>query len=375
MPTSRVTTAARSACALSALAITTAAFPGTAGAALAPGATAFAFIGDTPYGPAQLNGFSRLSGHINADPDITFVANSGDTKDGSTLCSDQNFADTLAEYNGFQDGMWYTPGDNEWTDCHRTNNGSYDARERLAKIRSLYFANPGQTVGGAPFAVTTQRPVGTPATDTAKLVENTLFVRSNVTLGAVHIVGSNNGRSLETGQSAMTPAQIAEVADRRAANLAWIDAIFDEAVNNNRAGVFIMMQAEPSAGAVGSAADLAWGQERAKIIARTQAFNKPVWLAHGDAHVFTYTPNYGGVANLTRLENYGAGTTALGDGTNKWLKVTIDPTTPAVFSFEQKVVPANQPIVPVSQTPIVLFGGIVVVGTALAVANRRRLAL
>ena len=34
-------------------------------------------------------------------------------------------------------------GDNDWTDCHRANNGGYNSPERLGKIRSLCFSKPG----------------------------------------------------------------------------------------------------------------------------------------------------------------------------------------------------------------------------------------
>ena len=36
-----------------------------------------------------------------------------------------------SEFNNFEAPFIYTPGDNEWTDCHRENNGSFDPIERL----------------------------------------------------------------------------------------------------------------------------------------------------------------------------------------------------------------------------------------------------
>lgn len=46
----------------------------------------------------------------------------------------------------------YVPGDNEWTDCHRTNTGSYNTLEHLPHLRrvmcpsmdSLGQSHPGQ---------------------------------------------------------------------------------------------------------------------------------------------------------------------------------------------------------------------------------------
>ena len=39
--------------------------------------------------------------------------------------------------------MIYVPGDNEWTDCHRANNGGYDPLERLAFLRAMFY--PGRS--------------------------------------------------------------------------------------------------------------------------------------------------------------------------------------------------------------------------------------
>ena len=33
----------------------------------------------------------------------------------------------------------YTPGDNEWTDCHRRRAGGFDPRERLTRLRQMFY--------------------------------------------------------------------------------------------------------------------------------------------------------------------------------------------------------------------------------------------
>ena len=43
-------------------------------------------------------------------------------------------------FNQFRAPTVYVPGDNEWTDCHRTNNGGYNALERLSYIRANLFS-------------------------------------------------------------------------------------------------------------------------------------------------------------------------------------------------------------------------------------------
>ncbi len=54
------------------------------------------------------------------------------------------------------DALVYTPGDNEWTDCHRSNNGKYDPLERLAALRNGFFLFPNVTLGGRQLPLFTQ---------------------------------------------------------------------------------------------------------------------------------------------------------------------------------------------------------------------------
>jgi len=110
-------------------------------------ASTFAVIGDVPYGTAAEEHFPTFVQGINADPDVTMVTHLGDIKSGSTTCTDERFERVRHDFDGFADPLVYTPGDNEWTDCHRPNNGGYQPLERLAKVRSLFFSQPGTTLG------------------------------------------------------------------------------------------------------------------------------------------------------------------------------------------------------------------------------------
>jgi len=66
----------------------------------------------------------------------------------------------------------------------------------------------------------------------------------------------------------------------------------------------------------------------AALKSRAQRFAKPVVLVHGDSHRFTIDHPWPTVPNFTRLETYGD------TGTNKWVKATVDPGKPGVFSFK-----------------------------------------
>src|SRR5262245_15053804 len=99
----------------------------------APGAAQpfdFAAVGDTPYFlPADYGRFSAVIAAIN-QRNPAFTIHVGDIKSGSTLCSDELLGKAAEQLKEFDGPLVYTPGDNEWTDCHRANNGGFDPLER-----------------------------------------------------------------------------------------------------------------------------------------------------------------------------------------------------------------------------------------------------
>ena len=312
--------AASAAVALLALPAAVVAAPGGPSGA---GPTTFALIGDTPYGDAQRVAFPALVNDVDDDPKVRMVLHAGDIKSGSSTCDDARFADLAALYDTFADPFVITPGDNEWTDCHRTAAGGYLPTERLSAFRDLFYAEPGRSLGGRTMTMTAQ-PDAQP--EHAAYVENVRFVRSDVVFATVHVVGSENDLApwsqLPGGDR---PAErIAEFEARRAANLAWIDAAFERAEAEDAAGVALLMQAEPleSPG---------FAVERDRILTQARALGRPVLLIHGDEHVYEVEREYAGVPNLTRLETFG-------DTATEWLSVTVDPRTPEVFSWEPRSV-------------------------------------
>jgi Calcineurin-like phosphoesterase len=107
-----------------------------------------ALIGDMPYGASREAPFARLVSEINRDHDIDFVMHAGDIKAGSERCDDTLILHRFSLYQTLRRPFVFTPGDNEWTDCHRVSNGQYNPLERLAFLRSVFFPQVGQTTGG-----------------------------------------------------------------------------------------------------------------------------------------------------------------------------------------------------------------------------------
>ena len=306
-----------------------------------------AVIGDIPYGDAQIAKFPADIAQINADPDVRRVLHLGDIKNGSSRCDDAYFAARLADFETFSDPLVYTPGDNEWTDCHRANNGGYVPTERLAKLRDLFFDRPGRTLGGHARVQAQSR----------AFPENVMWDQARVRYATVHVVGSNDGQAPWFGDrkspaGAATPETTAETAlrgreytAREAAALAWIDATFDAAERRRAPGVVLGMQADMWDG--GPENQTAFIAIKAVIADRAARFGKPVLLLQGDSHVFKLDRPAGMPANLTRVVVQGSTSEP-----HEWLRLTVDPVAAGVFSCERvtfgtgAVAPCPAPLAP-----------------------------
>lgn len=308
-------------------------------------AFSFALIGDLPYSPAQVVPVDRMIDAINADAAVRFVLHAGDVKGGGERCDDALLRERHAQLQRVRSALVYTVGDNEWTDCHRANNGAWLPTERLAFVRQLFFADPARSGGQQPIALTAQ-----PAVDAAHgaYVEHALFVRHRVVFSTVHVVGSANNLApwsgIDASDSLAAPRadRLAEFNARQAAALAWIDRTFDEAQQRDAAGVVVLWQANPGIEKpVGDPARVGFEAVLAKLKARSAAFGRPVLLAHGDFHELLIDQPLARdaepapkVARFTRLQG-------IGSPRIHWVKVTVDPKTAEVFAFEAKRVEGN----------------------------------
>ncbi len=292
-----------------------------------------AVIGDVPYGDAALAAFPTLIGAINADPKVRVAVHVGDIKSGSTECTEAWFEQVAQDFATFKDPLVYAIGDNEWTDCHRANNGGYDPLDRLAKVREIFFSDPGVTLGGRKKTVEAQ----------AGYPENVLWQESRVTFSAYHIIGSNNGLDPWFGGAetpAQTAARVAEVTARNAANITWLEHAFATAEAQGSAGVVLFFQAD-----LWHPADRAEGadfSEHTAFVRRLSelagAFGRPVLIVCGDSHDLRVDPGvpwfslYGAAprANVTQV----VVDRSIEDDMD-WLRLHVDPAAPEVFSWEQ----------------------------------------
>jgi hypothetical protein len=113
-------------------------------AAAGAGRFSIAIWGDTPYSPAEAIAVPDLIDQVNAS-DVAFTVFVGDLQ-GSGRCANGIFTDATDRFNSFVKPLVYTPGDNEWTDCHVT---AEDPIDRLAYLRKSMFRNDRSFGGGS----------------------------------------------------------------------------------------------------------------------------------------------------------------------------------------------------------------------------------
>ena len=296
----------------------------------------FVAIGDMPYGERAVvyPKFTALIGAINsAQPD--FTVHIGDIKSGSTACSDEEFANQREFMNSFQSALIYTPGDNEWTDCHRANNGAFDPIERLEKLRTIFFP-AAKSLGMKPIALERQADL---MSEYKTYVENSRFVRNGILFVTAHIVGSNNNFEVRDTKA------VAEFQARDAANVAWIKDSFKKAGSSDIAGLVLAIQADPFDLAnqftpfpTYSGFTNSIGQT---FVPLARDFAKPVLFIHGDSHVFRIDqpfkePKGKVIQNITRLEVFG-------EAQMHAVRVSVDPAKRAgIWAFQPIFNPADQ---------------------------------
>ena len=283
----------------------------------------FALIGDNPYQDYNFPKYERMIDDINSRS-MSWVVHVGDMKDGGGDCSDESLQKMFVINQRFQRPFVVTPGDNDWFDCARESSGAYDRRERLQKLREIFYSGD----------------VGLPVVrQPGEYVENMYWTQQNVMFATVHLVGiTGQEGGIEIHREVMS------------ASIEWMNKVFVEAKDSDSKGIFLATQSDiyPFTSEPGLLKLFCpqcptvrpfYEEFHAALLANLKAFDKPVVLAVGDTHIFRVDkPVYDGdklVEHFTRVETFG-------EGQVHWVRVDVDPASREVFSFHQEIIPANR---------------------------------
>lgn len=266
----------------------------------------FVVLGDIPYGKDQVGSLGFIGSKIRK-AGFPFVIHYGDLKAGDASCDDTLLADRQDQlFQLVEGGLFYTPGDNDWTDCDRPEAGGFDELERLDKLRGLFFS---QDLPSNPeWRIARQAP---------HYPENARWEYGKLQFVTLHIVGSDNGRhEIEKTNPREKALDAVDARDR--ANLIWLDAAFDQADKRGLDGLIVVIQADPG--------DIVHREHRNRSCSETERtacnpyrpflrrlteqsdrFDKPVLLVHGSTNNFCLDEGFGGweAVKLWRLNGPG----------------------------------------------------------------------
>ncbi len=298
---------------------------GTAASAAASAATAstattgdspppmsFAVFGDTPYSLAEERALDRMIPTLNRAA-VDFIVHVGDIKSGQSACSDELLLERRRQLEQIRKPFILTPGDNEWTDCHRPEAGRYDPLERLAFWRKRML--DGWPPLPATFGLERQ---ANDARDPLALPENRLWHDARITFVAINLPGSNNNMSRPADPDL-------EREQRMRANRRWLDHALASARSRQSAAMVLFIHANPLLDRAREgpiARRDGFHGFKADLLALVRAFNAPFLLVHGDTHSYQFNQALRDeeghiVRNAWRLEVPGSPAVS-------WVKVTID---------------------------------------------------
>jgi hypothetical protein len=273
----------------------------------------FLATGDLPYSEAQDAGYRKLLKQ-SENEDFAFLMHVGDFKAQAQPCSDDNFTKIRDLFKTYPKPIVYTPGDNEWTDCHGVG---ADPIERLDKVRALFYEDK-TTLRLEELAVKFQ----SSGPKYSRYVENYRFSKGGVLFVVAHVVGSNNNRR-ETDPAAMDEHRL-----RVEANQVFLRESFAEAVKTQVKAVALVIHANP---------DFETGKKNGFIDFRAtlrdflSTYDKPVVCIHGDTHYYRIDKPFKDsqkktFLKFTRMEVFGSPNVA-------GVVVTVDPSDVLVFSY------------------------------------------
>ena len=286
------------------------------------GSFTYAVYGDAPYGQNPTDNSETLAtpafiAAVNADPGVSTVVHVGDIHSGKQNCTEAYDRQIAGLWTRFADPLVYTPGDNEWTDCHKKaqgggvynsatgqidyvkdSNGNLadyaggDPLANLALVRSIFFPAPGATLGSGTLQTISQATAYDRAHPEDKAyVENTIWQRKGFVFVTLNVPGgSNNDTDIWYGTPTMSPQQAAETQQRTAADLRWLDQAFDIARATDAQGLVVVQQADMWDLDFPPASDNSHLTQYeplvASLAAHTAAFGKPVLALVGDSHIY-----------------------------------------------------------------------------------------
>ena len=277
-----------------------------------PEAFSFGIFGDTPYNDNETPGFLHVIDAMNQEP-LAFVVHVGDMKaGGNSPCTDAIYSERKGHFDRIRHPFHFIPGDNDWVDCRRKTNGAMDPLERLEKLRKVFYGAPPSAVARA-----------FPMERHPDYPEIARWTRNAVVFATLNVQGSNDNVGFDA-------ASQREQERRQAVNLAWLREAARLAQGSNAHALVVIIHANPFE----ESPQRVYDPLRGALVEIATSWRRPLLFVNGDTHWQRVDhpfkdANGKAVANLTRAESYGSPWVG-------WLRISVDPGDPRLFSFEPR---------------------------------------
>ena len=286
------------------------------------GPVSFALIGDLPYFALEVPMVGQIFESLDAD--IAFVVHAGDLKGSWEFCDDSLLAERHAVLDRSPVPLVFTPGDNEWADCHHSRAGGFDPLERLAALRSLFFADAAALGGRSALGVerlalerqADVTPGGPP--------ENLRWRAGGALFATINLPGSRNAREVEKRHPGSRAA-------RERWNEAWLREAYAIATRDRLGAVVVIGQANPHFGRSGGGHYASFQRLLEGLAAR---FAGHTLFLHGDTHRHS-VERLG--ERLLRVESYGS------PFSNLWVRIDVDPAAEEPFRVTSRRTDPDSP--------------------------------
>jgi hypothetical protein len=256
-----------------------------------PVTSSFIALGDLPYNQQQRTILVDRITPVLRKSEPPFVVHFGDFKNSSTPCTNKvydeqlHFMETL-----IAEPVFYTPGDNEWTDCDAVALKEYRYSElgRLNVLREKFFSRPPK--GASKLGWESQQ----------HFPENQRWEHESVQYNTLHIVGTANGRQEILVDDKKLAIEAVETRDN--ANINWLIRAFSEQIQNNQSAIVFIFHGDITQATFCETGDCDPYLRYKENLVKLATYSKvPILLIHGDTNPYCIQETFLGVDKLWRL--------------------------------------------------------------------------
>ena len=306
-------------------------------------AVTFAAYGDMPYVVKMPDGRTDdqvlsqdIAPKIRQRDDIPFVIHYGDLGRPEDACSDEWLQKVQTFWqNELIKPVFYTPGDNEWTDCDRPKlKNPKKETDRLQVLRKFFFSQPMTAkpewrlneirrvlsktpeTGNLTSQLQEIQKVFTKSPETfskewryetqSTLPENAIWSYNGVLFVTVHMVSTDNGRTEILLDDPVEAIKLVDERDKQ--NQIWLNRAFDLAKNSDTSAIVVTAQLDPFGAPIAQEtsmsrclSNLAYQVFCRQLQTLALGLNKPVLYLHGDTNLYCLDQPFDQAKNLWRL--------------------------------------------------------------------------